>query len=351
MESMQAEASTRTPAKLLIGALCAAAAVLVAVILSGSRFDNDSARAVGMAVAVAGFTLTGAAGLGLARKRPGLALIGVLTAVLSLAAFLAVSALLWGDLGGGPDARVAGATIILALAGGHLSVLLASSQAADPEGLRLLRGGVVVCLGALALMAIVELAEHGEQLDWRLIGVVAVLYVLGTLLLPVVRHAAGPADAAIPASPAPPAPWIAGIDHVVVAVSDRRRSDWFYRDVLGAAIETGEGGRVAYRFAGQRLNVHEPGIAASPLAADPVRPGNTDICLVWSGSAQAALEHLHRCGIEVVGGPVPRQGAGGPGLSVYCRDPDGSLVELISYSSQPSTTSAPRRGVSVIARR
>jgi catechol 2,3-dioxygenase-like lactoylglutathione lyase family enzyme len=30
---------------------------------------------------------------------------------------------------------------------------------------------------------------------------------------------------------------------------------------------------------------------------------------------------------------VPRQGAGGDGTSVYFRDPDGSLLEFISYDS------------------
>jgi catechol 2,3-dioxygenase-like lactoylglutathione lyase family enzyme len=30
-------------------------------------------------------------------------------------------------------------------------------------------------------------------------------------------------------------------------------------------------------------------------------------------------------------GPVERRGAGGTGTSVYFRDPDGSLLEFISY--------------------
>jgi catechol 2,3-dioxygenase-like lactoylglutathione lyase family enzyme len=31
-------------------------------------------------------------------------------------------------------------------------------------------------------------------------------------------------------------------------------------------------------------------------------------------------------------GPIERHGRGGPGVSVYFRDPDGSLLEFISYS-------------------
>jgi catechol 2,3-dioxygenase-like lactoylglutathione lyase family enzyme len=35
----------------------------------------------------------------------------------------------------------------------------------------------------------------------------------------------------------------------------------------------------------------------------------------------------------VVDGPVERLGARGPGTSVYFRDPDGSLLELITYDA------------------
>ena len=121
------------------------------------------------------------------------------------------------------------------------------------------------------------------------------------------------------------------IDHVVVAVSDWERSNAFYRDVLGAeVIERGRG--YAYRFGDQQLNVHGPGVEPSPVAVDPVRPGNSDLCFVWRGPIAGAVEHLRRHGVEVEEGPVQRPGFRGQGTSVYFRDPDGSLLELISYS-------------------
>jgi len=46
----------------------------------------------------------------------------------------------------------------------------------------------------------------------------------------------------------------------------------------------------------------------------------------------AALEHLKSKGVAVELGPVLRAGARGTGKSVYFRDPDGSLLEFISYS-------------------
>lgn len=92
----------------------------------------------------------------------------------------------------------------------------------------------------------------------------------------------------------------------------------------------GEAGKSGWEVARYllRLNVHQAGVPAAPLAADPVRPGNSDLCFAWRGTPQAAVAHLASQGVE---GPVARRGARGEGASVYCRDPDGSLIELISY--------------------
>jgi len=123
----------------------------------------------------------------------------------------------------------------------------------------------------------------------------------------------------------------ARLDHVVIHVSDWERSNAFYRDVLGAEVlERGAG--YAYRLGDQQLNCHGPGVVASPLAQVPVVPGNSDICFVWSGPIEQALDHLKRLGVVVEEGPVTRHGARGAGTSVYFRDPDGSLLEFISYA-------------------
>jgi catechol 2,3-dioxygenase-like lactoylglutathione lyase family enzyme len=125
---------------------------------------------------------------------------------------------------------------------------------------------------------------------------------------------------------------LSGLDHVVIAVSDWERSNRFYRDVLGLDIVQVEYGRYAYALPdGRRLNVHGPGSTPHPRAADPVRPGNSDLCFVWDGSVAEATEHLRRCDVAVELGPVERTGARGAGTSLYFRDPDGSLLELIVY--------------------
>jgi catechol 2,3-dioxygenase-like lactoylglutathione lyase family enzyme len=126
---------------------------------------------------------------------------------------------------------------------------------------------------------------------------------------------------------------IAGLDHCVIAVSDWDRSNDFYRDVVGAELIEPTPGRWAYRVGEQQLNVHGPGVDVSDnVARLPVRPGNSDLCFVWRGAIDGALAHLEAHGVDVETGPVARFGARGSGSSVYFRDPDGSLLEFISYS-------------------
>ena len=120
------------------------------------------------------------------------------------------------------------------------------------------------------------------------------------------------------------------LDHCVIHVSDWERSNAFYRDVLGCELIANDA-RWAYRLGDTQLNVHGPGVLATEVARLPVQPGNSDLCFEWAGSISDAIAHLaeHRVPVEV--GPVRRAGARGEGTSVYFRDPDGSLMEFLSY--------------------
>lgn len=123
------------------------------------------------------------------------------------------------------------------------------------------------------------------------------------------------------------------LDHCVIHVSDWERSTAFYRDVLGAEpVPVGRG--FAYRFGGVQLNVHGPDQIGEPRARLPVMPGGSDLCFEWRGPIDDAVRHLERQGIAVELGPVERFGARGSGTSVYFRDPDGSLMEFISYPAR-----------------
>ena len=67
------------------------------------------------------------------------------------------------------------------------------------------------------------------------------------------------------------------------------------------------------------------------VARLPVQPGNSDICFEWKGPIADAIAHLKRHAVPIELGPVKRQGAKGEGTSVYFREPDGSLLEFMSY--------------------
>ena len=122
------------------------------------------------------------------------------------------------------------------------------------------------------------------------------------------------------------------LDHAVIAVSDWEVSNGFYRDVLGAELVPMDPPRAAYRLGDTQLNVHGPGVdVGDNVARLPVQPGNSDLCFHWPGTIDEAIAHLAQHGVEVEFGPVERLGAQGAGTSVYFRDPDGSLLELIVY--------------------
>ena len=120
------------------------------------------------------------------------------------------------------------------------------------------------------------------------------------------------------------------LDHCVIHVSDWERSNAFYRDVMGAEVVQRPTGFV-YRFGVAQLNVHGPGVKAEPVARLPVQPGNSDLCFEWRGPIEAAIAHLDRHAVAIELGPLKRFGAKGEGTSVYFRDPDGSLMEFLSY--------------------
>jgi catechol 2,3-dioxygenase-like lactoylglutathione lyase family enzyme len=129
----------------------------------------------------------------------------------------------------------------------------------------------------------------------------------------------------------PDSPQPVAIDHCVIAVSDWAVSNAFYRNVLGAEIDQRDEFFAHYRFGDWMLNVHGPGFEG--LNADrPVEPGNSDLCFVWPGTVEEARDHLRAHGIELAG-ELEGAFARGRARSVYFRDPDGSLLELVSYAS------------------
>jgi catechol 2,3-dioxygenase-like lactoylglutathione lyase family enzyme len=121
------------------------------------------------------------------------------------------------------------------------------------------------------------------------------------------------------------------IDHVVLNTSDAdATTDWYVR-VLGMERQVFGEGRVALRFGDQKINVRPTGAPNWETGAVDA-PGSLDLCFVAQMSPEDVGAHLRSCGVTITEGPVPKTGALGPMTSHYCRDPDGNLIEVASYS-------------------
>ena len=117
------------------------------------------------------------------------------------------------------------------------------------------------------------------------------------------------------------------LDHLVITARDVEATCGFYEAALGMRRESFGEGRVALHFGRQKINVHPYPSPVGIVAKDP-RPGTADLCFVTETPIEAAAAHLVSLGIEIEMGPVERTGARGPLISIYCRDPDGNLIEV-----------------------
>jgi catechol 2,3-dioxygenase-like lactoylglutathione lyase family enzyme len=127
------------------------------------------------------------------------------------------------------------------------------------------------------------------------------------------------------------------LDHIVINVADVARSaEWFHK-VLGMEIKVFDPGpgkipRTSLMFGNQKINVRPLGAdKVEWFTADHEAAGSDDLCFLTSSTPEQVVAHLRACGVAIEEGPGPKQGARGTLRSVYCRDPDGSLIEISSY--------------------
>ena len=129
---------------------------------------------------------------------------------------------------------------------------------------------------------------------------------------------------------------IEGIDHIVVMASNIERSLDFYKDVLGGealfekAFRQGRIPVLPVRVGKAVINLQRLDEPAY-IVANRLEAGTVDLCFRWGTTIQEAINWLEQKGIEIIEGPVPRPAANGVwGKSVYFRDPDGNLLELLT---------------------
>jgi catechol 2,3-dioxygenase-like lactoylglutathione lyase family enzyme len=131
---------------------------------------------------------------------------------------------------------------------------------------------------------------------------------------------------------------VAAIDHWVLVVKNLEDTFVFYRKLgLEAGWQERPGGRGTRPIIRindtQKLNLYvvDRYEIESPTFAPGYATGSADFCLRWEGTVEEAQQFLDKAGIPMLHEPVARSGAQGLGTSLYVRDPDGNLIELLTY--------------------
>jgi hypothetical protein len=184
----------RRGARMLAAGLCLAAAVAIWALIVG-RFNDTSLRVLLTGLLASFCTLGGLAGSTALSLESRIRRVGKATIGLSQLTFVLALALLWV-----PDAtdgdtltRALGVTSVLALAGAHASLLLSRLSGADTRAVHRLSQAAIACATSAALLVSGVFAASSGPIAsgiWRLVGVLLVLAVLNTLLVPLVRKIA-----------------------------------------------------------------------------------------------------------------------------------------------------------------
>jgi len=135
---------------------------------------------------------------------------------------------------------------------------------------------------------------------------------------------------------------VQALDHLVINVADVARSAQWYHRILGMEITVfdpgaGKAPRTSLIFGDQKINVRPVDADKGEwFTADHEAAGSDDLCFLTAATPAEIVAHLGACGVAIEEGPVRKQGARGTLISVYCRDPDGSLIEISSYAAPSS---------------
>lgn len=125
---------------------------------------------------------------------------------------------------------------------------------------------------------------------------------------------------------------IRSIDHIVITVNDINKTVNFYTEVMNMKLEiytakNDNTKRISFSFGNQKINIHSYAKPHKEHAKIPT-PGSADICFLTNSPIKDWVKYLSMKGINIIEGPVERNGANGQILSIYVRDPDGNLIEI-----------------------
>jgi catechol 2,3-dioxygenase-like lactoylglutathione lyase family enzyme len=130
---------------------------------------------------------------------------------------------------------------------------------------------------------------------------------------------------------------VSALDHLVINVADVARTVGWYQKILGMEVKVfdpghGKAKRTSLVFGDQKINVRpRDADKVEWFTADHEMAGSDDLCFLTASAPDEVVAHLKAHGVAIEEGPTKKQGARGTLNSVYCRDPDGSLIEISSY--------------------
>ncbi len=130
---------------------------------------------------------------------------------------------------------------------------------------------------------------------------------------------------------------VSALNDLVANVTDVEVSAEWYQRVLGMErkdVDPGHGKqrRISLLFGNQKINLRPVSADKEEwVTADNEEAGSEDLCFLIDTTPKDVIDHLKNCGDAIEGGTVNKQGVVGSLKSVYCRDPDGSLIEISAY--------------------
>ncbi len=125
---------------------------------------------------------------------------------------------------------------------------------------------------------------------------------------------------------------ILSIDHIVITISDMKKTIHFYSDILGMEInqfysKSDNTYRKSLKFGKQKINLHEASNPYKPNA-EVALPGTLDICFLTDEPLSHWIKIFNKNNVTIESGPILKTGAIGPIESIYVRDPDKNLIEI-----------------------
>jgi hypothetical protein len=188
--------------RILIGALCVAAAVACYALLGGEFSDTDW-KVIGTSTLFALASTMAAAGLAVRERSP---LLGSFAVVAATATFVLVSIGMWAEVDGEGFWRVTVIIAILALESAHVAFIWSRRRADDPVGVvrvTIAAAALAVVSGAMGIAPVADLLSEGgdETLYFEVLGVVLVGQLLCTVLAPLLRRLSDGAERPVVAVP------------------------------------------------------------------------------------------------------------------------------------------------------